>query len=92
MNALIGKPKTTMVITLTPETELTVKGISGRNNLIIRIPEETMAAKIGMNSSDWNQFVMNKKYYNQIHSNGYVEGRLKLCENELVVFEGFSFK
>jgi hypothetical protein len=35
---------------------------------------------------------MNKKYFNQINSVGYVEGRLRRADDGLWLFEGFSFR
>ena len=87
-NPFADKATETMLITLRPETKLTVKGISGRNNLVIELADDLYSiVPLGAGT-----IVMHKKYYNQIHSNGIVEGRLRKTDDGLVIFEGFSFR
>lgn len=62
----------------------TVDYISNRNNVIVTIT--TLELDVFRNVA------MNKKYFNQINSVGYVEGRLRRADDGLWLFEGFNFK
>jgi hypothetical protein len=68
-------------ITLT-EKNCRAKVISHRNNVIVDIYEDEQGYTA----------VINKKYFNQISQFGSVDGRLKLTEDGLLIFEGFNFK
>lgn len=87
-NPFADKATETMLITLNPNTKLTVKGISGKNNLIIQLEDDIYS----IDPLASGTIVMHKKYYNQIHSNGIIEGRLRKTDDGLVIFEGFSFR
>jgi hypothetical protein len=62
----------------------TVDYISNRNNVIVTITTLELDA--------FRNVAMNKKYFNQINSVGYVEGRLRRADDGLWLFEGFNFK
>lgn len=70
------------LITLTPDN-CKAKAISHRNNVLVDIlnPDGSTVA-----------IVMHKKYFNQISAHGDVWGRLRITEEGLTIFEGFSFK
>ena len=96
-NPFADKATETMLITLSPNTKLTVKGISGKNNLIIQLEDDphlidSYQDHLLQQELASGTFVMHKKHYNQIHSNGIVEGRLRKTDDGLVIFEGFSFR
>lgn len=60
-----------------------VKAISQKNNLLVTINEGLFNGHVA---------AMHKKYFNQISAHGFVEGRLRLTEDGLIIFEGFSFR
>lgn len=62
----------------------TVDYISNRNNVIVTITNPELDV--------FRNVAMNKKYFNQINSVGYVEGRLRRADDGLWLFEGFNFK
>jgi hypothetical protein len=62
----------------------TVDYISNRNNVIVSITTPEL--------NTFTNVAMNKKYFNQINSVGYVEGRLRRADDGLWLFEGFNFR
>jgi hypothetical protein len=72
----------------------TVDYISNRNNVIVTIttPEWGLANESTGTDGIFRNVAMNKKYFNQINSVGYVEGRLRRADDGLWLFEGFNFK
>jgi len=72
----------------------TVDFISNRNNVIVTItyPELGLADESTGTCDVFRNVAMNKKYFNQINSMGYVEGRLRRADDGLWLFEGFNFK
>ena len=72
----------------------TVDFISNRNNVIVTItyPELGLANESTGTHDVFRNVAMNKKYFNQINSVGYVQGRLIKVEDGLWIFEGFNFK
>lgn len=71
------------LITLTANN-CTAKAISHKNNVLVNMFESDGRTTITI--------VMNKKYFNQISTFGEVQGRLRLTEDGLTIFEGFSFR
>ncbi len=73
------------LVELTRENS-TVKFISNRNNVVLMVNTD----------SYYGQVTINKKYFNQINSNGYVEGALTNMPNSdnpfMKMFLGFNFK
>lgn len=63
----------------------TVEYISNRNNVIIIIKDVPGFGTL-------HNVAINKKYFNQIHTHDFVQGRVKVLPEGLWVFEGFSFK
>jgi len=59
------------------------QAISQKNNIIVQIT---------IDSTNWVTAVINKKYFNLINIQGFVDGRLKLCDDGLTIFEGFNFR
>lgn len=84
---------TTGLIELNKENT-NVNFISNRNNVIVTItyPELGLADESTGRVDVFRNVAMNKKYFNQINSAGYVEGRLRRADDGLWIFEGFSFK
>jgi len=72
----------------------TVDFISNRNNVIVTItyPELGLADEFTGTCDVFRNVAINKKYFNQINSIGYVEGRLRRADDGLWLFEGFSFR
>lgn len=64
----------------------TVLFISGRNNVVLDVQSDRYCGQV----------TINKKYFNQINSVGYVEGALTNMPNSdfsfMKMFLGFSFK
>lgn len=60
------------------------QAISQRNNIIIQV---TL-----LDDTNWVTAVIHKKYFNLINAQGFVDGRLRLCDDGLTIFEGFNFK
>lgn len=75
----------TTMIKLTREN-CTAQCISQRNNVMIQIVFNDLEREYPISA------VMHKKYFNLINSQGHVDGRLRQCEDGLIIFEGFSFK
>ena len=59
--------------------------ISTKNNVIVTIKD---VPGFGM----LHNVAINKKYFNQIHTHDFVQGRIRLTPDGLWVFEGFSFR
>jgi len=64
------------------------QAISQRNNIIIQVTD----IELSIGTTNWVTAVIHKKYFNLINSQGFVDGRLRLCEDGLILFEGFNFK
>jgi hypothetical protein len=62
------------------------QAISQKNNIIVQI------TKTELSIDTWVTAVINKKYFNLINIQGFVDGRLKLCDDGLTIFEGFNFR
>jgi hypothetical protein len=62
-----------------------VEFISTRNNVIVAIKE---VPGLG----DLHGVAVNKKYFNRIHIDGAIHGRIRLTPDNLWIFEGFSFR
>ena len=60
------------------------QAISQRNNIIIQV---TL-----LDDTNYVTAVIHKKYFNLINAQGFVDGRLRLCDDGLIIFEGFNFK
>lgn len=73
------------IIKLTREN-CSVQAISQKNNVMIQITIEDLDRSYPISA------VMHKKYFNLINSQGHVDGRLRQCEDGLIIFEGYSFK
>jgi hypothetical protein len=71
------------LITLTADN-CSAKAISHKNNVLVNMFQPDGRTTITI--------VMNKKYFNQISTFGEVQGRLRLTEDGLTIFEGFSFR
>jgi hypothetical protein len=71
------------LITLTADN-CTAKAISHKNNVLVNMFES--------DGRTTTTIVMNKKYFNQISTFGKVEGRTRITEDGLTIFEGFSFR
>ena len=75
----------TTIIKLTRENCF-LQAISQRNNVMVQIKFEDLDGTYPVTA------VMHKKYFNLINSQGHVDGRLRQCEDGLIIFEGYSFK
>lgn len=64
-----------------------VQAISQKNNVMIQVIKVE-----GFDGTHPVTAVMHKKYFNLINSQGHVDGRLRQCEDGLIIFEGYSFK
>jgi hypothetical protein len=62
-----------------------VEFISAKNNVVVTI-------KDFLSTGALNNVAINKKYFNLIHQEGFVEGRLRQTADSLWVFEGFNFR
>jgi hypothetical protein len=70
----------TNLVVLTP-VNCTARMISRRNNVVVNYTDPMNVAIT---------VVIHKKYFNQIVQ-GEVLGRLRTCDDGLVIFEGFNF-
>lgn len=64
------------------------QAISQRNNIIVQITN----TELSIGTTNWVTAVIHKKYFNLINAQGFVDGRLRLCDDGLTIFEGFNFK
>jgi len=73
------------LVELTRENS-TVLFISNRNNVVLMVNTDSYCGQV----------TINKKYFNQINSNGYVEGALTEMpgnlDGSMKLFMGFNFK
>jgi hypothetical protein len=70
---------------LLTKSNVSVDFISTRNNVVITI---TNVPELGTVKG----VAINKKYFNEIHKFGEVDGRIRLTPDGLFIFEGYSFK
>lgn len=70
---------------LLTKSNVSVDFISSRNNVVITINVPTLLNPI-------KGVAINKKYFNEIHKFGEVDGRVRLTDDGLWIFEGYSFK